>query len=243
MDTPTRPSEPADDEDLGSAEVRDLLASQPSPGPMPEEVFARISAALREEQATRADDGGLTDELGLAEVSPLRPEQAPTREAEPRTPRRWGRALAAAAAVAAVGVLGTLAVRGTSSPGPNTAAPGVTPTAASSLHIQLSQSSYSQGSLPDEARKLLETPSATLAPADAASPALGPIATKAGLDACLASLGESGAQAVTVDIATYEGMPAAIIVVTKDNRTTVYAVQRDCATGDPKILQDSVPVP
>ncbi len=243
MDTPYSPSETPDEDDLGNAGVRDLLASQPSPGPMPEDVFARITGALREEQATRADDGGLTDDLGLAGVSPLvRPEH----RAAARRPRRWTRVLTAAAGVAAVGVLGTLAVKGTGNdPGGSAAGPGASPSsgAASSLHIQLSRSSYSQGALGNEARKLLETPSATLAPSDAEAPAVGPIATRTGLDDCLASLGETGASAVTVDLATYEGRPAAIIVVTKGGATTAYAVQRDCSTGDPKILQDSVPVP
>ncbi len=244
MDTPYAPADPGgDDDDLGHVGVRDLLASQPSPGPMPADVFASISAALREEQETRVADGGLTDELGLAEVSPLVRPELP---AAPRTRRRWSRVLTAAAGVAAVGVLGTLAVRGTGNgPGAGTAAPGANPSssAASSLHIQLSRSSYSQGTLGNKARRLLDAPAATLAPTDPEAPALGPIATPAGLDACLASLGETGATSVTVDLATYEGKPAAIIVVTKGGDSTAYAVQRDCSTGDPKILQDSVPVP
>ncbi len=243
MDTPHSPAEPGDGDDLGHAGVRDLLASQPSTGPMPEDVFARISTALREEQATRVADAGLTDELGMAEVAPL---VRPARPDGRRTMPRWSRVLTAAAGVAAVGVIGTLAVRETGNdPGVGAAAPRSNPSssAGSSLHIQLSQSSYSQGALGNEARKLLEAPAATLSPTAAEAPALGPIATQAGLDACLASLGETGATSVTVDLATYEGKPAAIIVVTKGGDSTAYAVQRDCSTGDPKILQDSVPVP
>jgi len=243
MESPSSPSEPGEVDDLGHAGVRDLLASQPSPGPMPEDVLARISSALQQEQAARAADGGLTDELGMVEVSPLIRPESPT---VARPPRRWSRILAAAAGVAAVGALGTMAVRSTGSdPSVSSAAPRDNPSsgAANSLHIQLSRSAYTQDSLGNEARTLLDAPAATLAPTDAEAPSLGPIATKAGLDACLASLGETGASSVTVDLATYEGRPAAIIVVTKRGDTTVYAVQRDCSTGDPKILQDSVPVP
>jgi hypothetical protein len=48
---------------------------------------------------------------------------------------------------------------------------------------------------------------------------------------------------VSIYLATYEGQPAAVVVVRRTDSTTVYAVQRDCGDGDAGILQDAVPVP
>ncbi|MDQ6716239.1 MAG: hypothetical protein M3Z83_09030, partial [Actinomycetota bacterium] len=76
---------------------------------------------------------------------------------------------------------------------------------------------------------------------DAASAGL--LVTSAGVDGCVAALGEGGAAAVSIDIATYAGQPAAIVVVTRDGRASAYAVQRDCASGDPQIIHPAVPVP
>ena len=222
--------------------VRDLLTGQPSRGPMPEDVFARISAALDSEQTARAEDDGLSDDLGLADVSAH--ERVGARST--RRPRRWSRVLLAAAGVAVVGVIATVALRATGTGTGETSIPANQSSGqagVSLLHIQISSSGYTQGGLATQARTLLNAPAATVLPTDAEAVGIGPIATRVGLDACLASLGEAGAGAVTVDIATYDGRPAAIIVVTKGATTTAYAVQRDCSTGDPKIIQDSLPVP
>ena len=48
---------------------------------------------------------------------------------------------------------------------------------------------------------------------------------------------------MSIDLATYEGQPAAIVVVRRSDSTTVYAVQRDCGNGDPGIIQDPLTVP
>ena len=229
--------------DIARDGVRDLLTGQPSPGPMPEDVFLRICAALDTEQTARAADDGLSDDLGLADGSPL--ERVGS--SSTRRPRRWGRVLLTAAGVVVVGVVGIVAVRASGTGGGETAAipgtQGAGQAGGSTLHIQISSSAYTQDGLSTQARILLNAPAASVLPTDAEAVGIGPIATDAGLSDCLASLGEAGASAVTVDIATYAGVPAAIIVVTKGATTTAYAVQRDCSTGDPRIIQDSVPVP
>ena len=225
--------------------VRDLLTGQPSPGPMPEDVFARISAALDSEQTARAEDDGLSDDLGLATAA------LPREGASRHGPRRWSRVLLAAAGVVVVGAVATMALRasgtGTVEPAAVPSSLGAGQAGGGAVHIQVSSAVYTQSGLTTQARTLLNAPAASVLPTDAEAVGIGPIATRAGLDACLASLGESlgegGAGAVTVDIATYDGRPAAIIVVTKGATTTAYAVQRDCSTGDPRIIQDSVPVP
>lgn len=228
--------------------VRDLLTGEPSPGPMPEDVFARICTALDREaaaraEAARAEDDGLSEDLGLADGSPLERVGA----SSTRRPRRWGRVLLAAAGVVVVGGVATVALRANGTGRGETAAipgnQGAGQAGGAALHIQISGSGYTQGGLATQARTLINAPAASVLPTDAEAVGIGPIATDVGLGACLASLGEAGASAVTVDIATYDGRPAAIIVVTKGATTTAYAVQRDCSTGDPRIIQDSVPVP
>ena len=48
---------------------------------------------------------------------------------------------------------------------------------------------------------------------------------------------------MSIDLATFEGQPAAIVVVRRTDSTTVYAVQRDCGDGDAGVIQDGVTVP
>ena len=75
------------------------------------------------------------------------------------------------------------------------------------------------------------------------APSSGPLVTQAGAAACVAALGATDAGAVSIDLASYEGQPAAIVVVRRSDSTVVYAVQRDCGDGDAGVIQDAVPVP
>jgi hypothetical protein len=108
---------PRPDEDADFAGVRALLGALPDPGPLPEDVEARILAALhREALAPRVDgahvhegelvfdDGSdLLDASGLRVVHTSRPGGG-TGDSRPRPPRtrRWVFGLAAAASVAAL---------------------------------------------------------------------------------------------------------------------------------------------
>jgi len=225
--------------------VRALLQSTPPPGPMPDDVFARISASLEQEQAARVG-AGLSADLGLGDVSPL----VARRRAAPR--RNWLALGSAVAGIAAVLVVGSVVVheKTESSSSLGAAVSGARAPLTQSapetdgrrLRIQVSTTNYTAATLVEQARVLLEVPNAQAAPAAPADPAVGPIGTSAGLISCLGALGEADAQTVTADIASYEGAPAAILVVTKNATNRVYAVQRQCSKGDPTILKDAVPL-
>lgn len=230
-------------EDVDPTGVRALLQSAPDPGPMPDDVFARITASLEHEQAARAGVG-LSAELGLGDVSPLVARRRVTH-------RSWLAMGSAVAGIAAVTVVGTIvlherterstslgaAVSGGQSPLTRSA-----PVTTSQLRIQVSSTNYTAATLVEQARALLQGNSAKPAPAAPPDPDAGPLATPAGLDSCLGALGESDAQVVTADIARFEGQPAAILVVTRDGTNRVYAVQRQCSKGDPTIIEDAIPI-
>ena len=136
--------------------------------------------------------------------------------------------MAAVAAAAAVVAVGASALHVTKRPNPaavvvgdtGTVGPTATPTAPtgpaapSAPHIQLSTTDYTATTLAAQARALLDDPATPLRDLAAESPALGPIATPVGLASCLDALGESGPARCRPTSATFEGRPAAIIVVT-----------------------------
>ncbi|GAB3063527.1 hypothetical protein GCM10027053_27690 [Intrasporangium mesophilum] len=186
----------------------------------------------------------------------------PVRNRRPR-PLQLAAAVAAAAAVVAIGASALhltqrpngAAVVGdsiTSTTRPRTpATPGETPSvlvttggeASGAPHIQLSTTAYDSGNLASQARGLLDHPGAPLQDLAAEAPHLGPIATPIGLQSCLSALGVSDPAMVSADLATFEGRPAAIVVVTRGGTTTAWAVERSCAEGQPGILKDATPVP
>lgn len=191
-------------------------------------------------EARLADELGLedpTDADGLGSTPPPGAGDGTTGRS-----RRWP-ALLAAALVVLIAVGGFLALRATQQPsGTSADGSGAGSTSApASVHIQSSSVAYAQASLGTQARTLIGAPSATVGASQAD---LGPVATPAGLSACLAAIGENATGGVSVDLASYEGAPAAIIVVARaDGSASAYAVGRQCAAGDPQILQDAVPVP
>ncbi len=167
------------------------------------------------------------------------------------TSRGWPVLAAAAAVVALLAIAGISLFGMTRSdtdglaaiPGPSGASPTVSVATAVSgrLHIQASGVAYTADTLADGARTLMTTPGPEVSADQAAS--LGPLATPDGANACVAALGDADAPSVTVDLATYAGQPAAVVVIARDGKTTAYAVQRGCSTGDPEVLKDSIPVP
>lgn len=235
MDTPHLPDEPGHD-DLGDSRVRDLLTSLPPPGPMPDTLADAITAALAAEQQlrtappSRTPSGRTADpDTGGACVTPL---AGPSR-GRLAGRRSWVTALTAAAAVAAVGVVGTLVVK-TLSPG---AAPAATP---ANIHVKVSRETYQQDRFGLQARDLLAAPGTT--PAAGGTPAQ-PLSTSSGIRSCLTGLGIGDATAVSVDLATFDGAPAAILVVTSGGTTTAYAVGRECSAQDAQVLEEGVRVP
>ena len=49
--------------------------------------------------------------------------------------------------------------------------------------------------------------------------------------------------AVSADLATFDGRPAVVVVVTRAGASTAWAVERSCSTGTPGVLKDATPVP
>jgi hypothetical protein len=102
---------------------------------------------------------------------------------------------------------------------------------------------YTSSALADEAAEMAAAPGATLAPLAAETPSLGPIATPQGALACLSALSSSPASTLTVDLGTFEGAPAALLVVASPSGRTAYAVERRCSTGQPALLAGPVALP
>lgn len=257
--------------------VRALLAATPDPGPMPDAVSERIDRALRDAARLRVEPGPLsaarsgatggtvgtggtggTGTTGGGAVLTM-----PSRAERPR-PIYLVAAVAAAAAVVAVGASalhvtkrpnGAAAVGDTYSSGGSSRSPSPSSSpspspspAAAGLHIQLSTTAYSAGTLAAQARALLDHPGQPVRDLAAESPGIGPIATPIGLEACLEEIGAiDGAtpapEAVSADLATFDGRPAVVVVVTRAGASTAWAVERSCTTGAPGLLKDATPVP
>lgn len=230
------------------AQVRDLLARTPDPGPMPTAVSGRIQSALADENRLRLARGPLAGQDPDADVlAPL------IRQRQRPTPWLAVAAVAAAAAVVAVGGSAlhlskdthtnpAAVVGGTSTPGGATG-PTSSPGAAVTVHLQQSGTDYERSSFTKQVRALLEHPRAQLTSSPALEPTLGAVATSGGLTGCLEALGEFPPYRATADLGLYDGAPAAIIAVRRDAGTTAYAVGRDCRPGDAMILRDATRVP
>jgi len=246
-----------DDRDERDERVRALLAApDPDPGPMPDAVADRIAAALAQEARLRVDRGPLADAS-----APAGPHDEHATVLEMRRPQRRHRpyylaaAVAAAALVVAAGASAlhltkrpnSAAVIGggftSSAPAATSASSGSSAPGGSGVHIQLDTTSYAAATLGAQARALLDHPGAPLRPGAAEAPGIGPIGTEVGLASCLEGLGVAAPSAVSADLATFEGRPAAIVVVTRDGASNVWAVERSCSAQAPGVLHPETPVP
>jgi hypothetical protein len=241
-------------------QVRALLAAAPDPGPMPDAVSGRISSALLEESRLRVRPGPLaparsgSDPAGTGDGTVL---PMPSRADRPK-PLYIVAAVAAAAVVVAVGASalhvtkrpnGAAVVGDPFGSGATTAATSSSaPAAPGGLHIQLSTTAYTARNLATEARSLLDHPGDPIRDLAAESPGIGPIATPIGLESCLEEIGalqaaDPAPDAVSADLATFDGRPAVVVVVTRGSASTAWAVERSCTTGAPGLLQGATPVP
>lgn len=249
--------------------VTALLAEASDPGPMPDAVADRISTALLEAARLRVDPGPLVP--GAAEPSMAymdspasdTPSTGHTGGALLSMPPRAERPkpiylVAAVAAAAAVVAMGASALHVTKRPngaavvgdrftsGSTTQTPA--PSTSGELHIQLSTTAYDETNLASEARQLLDHPGQPIRDLAAEAPSIGPIATPIGLESCLEAIGaldgsSPAPEAVSADLATYDGRPAVVVVVTRSGASTAWAVERSCTTGSPGVLKDATPVP
>lgn len=131
----------------------------------------------------------------------------------------------------------------TSPSAPSSVLPG-SPT----VHIQLSSTKYAAGNLAQNTRRLLNGPGPEIGTRSAEAPSIGPLATPIGLASCLRALpvdGTSPVSAVSVDLASYDNAPAAVVVVTHDaaSASTAWVVERSCSQGDPHVIKAATLVP
>lgn len=238
---PPGPPDPEDD----PTGMRALLSSLPDPGPMPEDLVARITASLAAE----------------------REHHAPVVPLAHRRRLLWRTAGLAAAAAAVIAVGGTSLLTNTApgdlgalfgSGGGDSSSAGSGPVTRDSadsfggagpesstvaVSVHHSNTAYTSGALADQASTLLTDPGETLAPTGPESPGIGPIGTETGLRSCVAALTSDPFAQVTADLGTYEGTPAAVLVLTTDAGHTAYVVRRSCSTGHPDLLAGPTPLP
>jgi hypothetical protein len=115
--------------------------------------------------------------------------------------------------------------------------------ATAPVTIHHSNTSYTSASFDTQARALLSSAGEAVPPLAAESPTIGPIATEIGLRSCLTALTGERFTAVTADLGSFDGQPAAVVVLTTAAGHTAYAVQRSCSTGHPARLAGPVRLP
>lgn len=244
--------ESTEDEVLSPQEqrVRDRLRGAADLGPMPDDVVARLDAAL----------------------AAARTETPVASLAARRRPSRWPRLLAAAAAVVVVGGGGVWLSQDHSLSGASSSSADAGPVAVgesvpSSAKVLLSGKDYTDATaVQDLAEDTLDegapsggsAPDATpgldaadkgrttlMAPQDTESatsdPAQRPAAEKA--LACTKSLGVDPDSVLAVEIATWRTTPAALVVHTTTDGAEVVVVALDCVPGDPAYSRVDVPLP
>jgi hypothetical protein len=69
-----------------------------------------------------------------------------------------------------------------------------------------------------------------------AGPEGAPLLSGRGVDRCLSAVGRSGAEALATDLATFEGEPAAVIVLTRGSDREAVVVPQACGAGDDRVL-------
>lgn len=209
---------------------------------MPSDVADRITAAIADAARLRVDPGPLTPTERGATVTPF--------VARPARGSPWMAVAAVAAAVAVIAVGGSALhlnkrPNGAAALNDTTTSVGSTTTQPAprlgAVHIQTSDTLYAAGNLADRARTLLTTPGPQLDTATAAT--VGPVGTPAGLTSCLTGLKVGEASDVSVDLATFDGSPAAILVVTNDKESSAWVVARTCTAADPGVIKTATTVP
>ena len=111
------------------------------------------------------------------------------------------------------------------------------------VSIHHSARAYTSGAFDTQAAALLASPGDQAAPYSAEAPSIGPIGTDIGLRSCLSALTTESWTTATADLGTFDGQPAAVVVLATGAGHTAYAVQRSCSTGHPALLMGPVRLP
>lgn len=261
------------DDDTDPTGMRALLRGLPDPGSMPDDLVARIHAALN--ALPRVDSSGRPGAADDPRAGHHGVSRGTTRPSQPSQPSWWARrgGQAAVAAVVLLGggalVTGQLGSLGSSDEASTTSAdssagsaerlPGTSPEADLSENSpSLADRDGLQAALGgvvvrhsgrDYAAAALATQldsrasAPTTSPLTAEAPGIGPIGTELGVRSCLVALGLPRGSAAEVDLGALDGAPAAVLVVTVGGERTAYAVGRDCTTGNPAVLAGPVTLP
>jgi hypothetical protein len=216
--------------------VRRLLQGVPATGPLPADIATRLDAALHAAQPGTAEPATVLPMVRRAERSGVLGRLAES---------RLTKGLVAAAAVGLI-ALGGYAAIGRSDSGSGGAASTASGKAAggskaltpeekpnlASVPIEASGTAYTKANITAVLTKRLARSSGEDASGFTAGVAESTsLTTPAGLRACLGALGVTSGAPVLVDLATYEGKPAAVIVVPSPSGVgrQVWVVSRTCA--------------
>ncbi|MGN6613362.1 MAG: hypothetical protein ACTHLJ_16475 [Angustibacter sp.] len=204
-------------------QVRALLGALPDPGPTPPDVVDRLEATLRRLSA-EASSGRLEQPAAASTVVPL----APVRE---RRHRAW---LAVAAAVVLLGAGGAALSQVMPGSQADSTAAGAALSGSPEKRVAPDAGLRATASGTDyTADRLAAQVDAVLAgrPAAASAPS-GPLATPAGVAACLSAIGAPQATPLLVDVARYQGAPAAVVVVpASGGGREIWVVSTTCSPG------------
>jgi hypothetical protein len=237
---------------LALTEVSGLLADAPDVGPVPDDVAERLDTALA---AERLDTALAAERRGTAAAVTVTPLAAP----RPAFGMRVLQAAAvlvlllAGAGLAVTAIQGGGGERSTSEAG-GVAADAASPQSAAAFPVTASGRNWSADTLPDAVPGLVARSLAPPVPktrADsggAAAPeasrqlADNPVGRLAGgpdLADCVTALNDGPVTPLAVDLASWQGSPAAIVVLpTPDDPSTVdaWVVDPSCAQADAKVL-------
>jgi hypothetical protein len=248
--------------------VRALLSSLPDPGPMPEHLVARIQASIAAEQAARARVVALTPRrrplwrtAGLAAAAAAVVAVGGASLLTGTAPGDLGAALfgGGLTASSAEDSSGGQAKSGSadsgtpdasgreSGPSTSSAQTSQPASAAGAVRVLHTNAAYTRDGLQAQAARLLVLPGEPMGPNAAESPAIGTIGTEQGVRSCLSAvtgqpLGQLPGE-VTADLGTFDGVPAAVLVLTTGAGHTAYAVQRMCTLGNPAVLAGPIALP
>lgn len=237
--------------------IRELLSALPDPGPMPADLVSRINASIAAEQSAREG----------AAVLPLRPRRwgwqhvgvaaaaaailgfglpallTGTGPGDVMASLSGGSAADSASGAAASRESGSDTNSGAGvapRTQPSTNADQRASGSLGQVSLAASGTAYTAAALATQARSV---PHSAGDSAAAPKASRGAADTESGLRACLTAIGVQAWMPVRGDLATLDGAPAVVAVVSSDTGQTVYAVSPACDATHPLVLAGPVAVP